>query len=311
MSSSVVTCIRGRVCECPSINEVQYQGDGYTSCEVVVAGRYRVNIEGCWSDIRDGHRFSACSMPNITGCSYPQDVEKCKEGIACRCDGVRVKTLMKDMNANARETNSSNTKATCNIFPSHDMTFPYVGVEQWLAALNLGPESPWVPFYVDTQVGRYEMTYAHNHFSMTYATIKADAEKRSKSLGQRADAMTDVDEECKKVLDAVENICPQGIPDAFVDIRLQEIFELLLQLWTLGGSGGESFWEEGDDFGVDVLRFHTCLTNILSFLEKLEWWFGQDIDNEEEEDEEGEGSSEIEEDAKDGLAKQGNDSLRM
>ncbi|GJR65841.1 hypothetical protein Tco_0011906 [Tanacetum coccineum] len=51
---------------------------------------------------------------------------------------------------------------------------------------------------------------------------------------------------------------------------------------TLGGRGGESFWEGGDDFGVDVLRFHTCLTDILGFLEKLEWWFEQDIDKEEE-----------------------------
>ncbi|GJZ03579.1 retrovirus-related pol polyprotein from transposon TNT 1-94 [Tanacetum coccineum] len=73
---------------------------------------------------------------------------------------------------------------------------------------------------------------------------------------------------------------------------------------TLGGSGGESFWEEGDDFGVNVLRFHTCLTDILGFLEKLEWWFEQDIKDEGEEDEE-------EEDAKDGLAKQGNASLRV
>ncbi|GJU31299.1 hypothetical protein Tco_1174888 [Tanacetum coccineum] len=72
---------------------------------------------------------------------------------------------------------------------------------------------------------------------------------------------------------------------------------------TLGGSEGESFWEEGDDFGVDVLRFHTCLTDILGFLEKLEWWFEQGIDDEEEEDEK--------EDAKDGLAKLGNDSLIM
>nr|GEW76448.1 hypothetical protein [Tanacetum cinerariifolium] len=61
---------------------------------------------------------------------------------------------------------------------------------------------------------------------------------------------------------------------------------------TLRGCRGESFWEEGDDFGVDVLRFHTCLTNILGFLEKFEWWFKQDIDDEEEEDEEGEGGSE-------------------
>ncbi|GKC91376.1 hypothetical protein Tco_1152025, partial [Tanacetum coccineum] len=61
---------------------------------------------------------------------------------------------------------------------------------------------------------------------------------------------------------------------------------------TLGRSGGDLF-EEGDDFGVDVLRFHTCLTDILGFLEKLEWWFEQDIDDEGEEDEEGEGGSEV------------------
>ncbi|GJV05777.1 hypothetical protein Tco_1343433 [Tanacetum coccineum] len=62
---------------------------------------------------------------------------------------------------------------------------------------------------------------------------------------------------------------------------------------TLGGSGGESFWEGGDDFGVDVLRFHTCLTDILGFLKKLEWWFEQDIDDEGEYDEEGDGGSEV------------------
>ncbi|GKC34897.1 hypothetical protein Tco_1047281, partial [Tanacetum coccineum] len=52
------------------------------------------------------------------------------------------------------------------------------------------------------------------------------------------------------------------------------------------GSRGESLWEECDDSGVDVLRFHTCLTDILGFLGKLEWWFEQDIDDEGEEDEE-------------------------
>ncbi|GKA43472.1 hypothetical protein Tco_0736196, partial [Tanacetum coccineum] len=51
---------------------------------------------------------------------------------------------------------------------------------------------------------------------------------------------------------------------------------------TLRGRGGESFWEGGDDFRVDVLRFYTCLTDILGFLEKLEWWFEQDIAKEEE-----------------------------
>ncbi|GKE81431.1 hypothetical protein Tco_1551431 [Tanacetum coccineum] len=58
-------------------------------------------------------------------------------------------------------------------------------------------------------------------------------------------------------------------------------------------NGGESFWEEGDDFGVDVLRFHTCLTDILGFLEKLEWWFEQDIVDEGGEDEENGGGDEV------------------
>nr|GEY75302.1 hypothetical protein [Tanacetum cinerariifolium] len=57
--------------------------------------------------------------------------------------------------------------------------------------------------------------------------------------------------------------------------------------------GVSLFWEEGDDFGVDVLRFHTCLTDIFGFLEKLKWWFEQDIDDREEEDEEGEVGSEF------------------
>ncbi|GJV26746.1 hypothetical protein Tco_1383194 [Tanacetum coccineum] len=56
--------------------------------------------------------------------------------------------------------------------------------------------------------------------------------------------------------------------------------------WTLRGNGGESFWEGGDDFGVDVLRFHTYLTDILSFLEKFGWRFEQDIDGESGDDNE-------------------------
>ncbi|GJT08011.1 hypothetical protein Tco_0842473 [Tanacetum coccineum] len=62
---------------------------------------------------------------------------------------------------------------------------------------------------------------------------------------------------------------------------------------TLGGSGGESFWEGGNDFGVGVLRSHTCLTDILGFLEKLEWWFEEDIDDEGELDKEDDGGSKV------------------
>ncbi|KAI3498142.1 hypothetical protein L1887_33911 [Cichorium endivia] len=54
----------------------------------------------------------------------------------------------------------------------HDMTFPYVGIEQWIAALNLAVDSPWKPFYVNKQVGGYEMTYGQNDFSLTFATVK-------------------------------------------------------------------------------------------------------------------------------------------
>ncbi|GJR17721.1 ARID DNA-binding domain-containing protein [Tanacetum coccineum] len=54
----------------------------------------------------------------------------------------------------------------------HDMTFPYVGIEEWIGSLNLAPASPWKPFYVDNQVGGYKMTYAQDDFSLTFATVK-------------------------------------------------------------------------------------------------------------------------------------------
>ncbi|GKA96900.1 hypothetical protein Tco_0824794 [Tanacetum coccineum] len=44
-----------------------------------------------------------------------------------------------------------------------------------------------------------------------------------------------------------------------------------VEIESLEGNEGEYFWEEGDDFGVDVLCFHTCLTDILGFLEKFRW----------------------------------------
>ncbi|PWA59060.1 serine carboxypeptidase-like 16 [Artemisia annua] len=54
----------------------------------------------------------------------------------------------------------------------HDMTFPYVGIEQWIVALGLSVDSPWKPFYVNDQVGGYEMRYTQNNFSLTFATVK-------------------------------------------------------------------------------------------------------------------------------------------
>nr|XP_043633062.1 serine carboxypeptidase-like 16 [Erigeron canadensis] len=54
----------------------------------------------------------------------------------------------------------------------HDMTFPYVGIEEWINALNLKVDSSWMPFYVDSQVGGYKMSYAQKDFSLTFATVK-------------------------------------------------------------------------------------------------------------------------------------------
>ncbi|KAJ9550585.1 hypothetical protein OSB04_014630 [Centaurea solstitialis] len=54
----------------------------------------------------------------------------------------------------------------------HDMTFPYLGVEKWIASLNLNIEIPWKPFYVDGQVGGYHMKYAQNDYSLTFTTVK-------------------------------------------------------------------------------------------------------------------------------------------
>ncbi|KAM7524750.1 hypothetical protein LguiA_014652 [Lonicera macranthoides] len=54
-SSNITACkdtFRGRVCECPFRNGVQYKGDGYTSCE---------------------------------------DINECKEGVACQCNGCSCK----------------------------------------------------------------------------------------------------------------------------------------------------------------------------------------------------------------------------
>ncbi|KAL7590125.1 protein NPG1 [Lactuca sativa] len=66
---------------------------------------------------------------------------------------------------------------------------------------------------------------------------------KTKSL-QKLNRIKDAAEECKRVLDAVEKIFPQGIPEAFVDTKLQETIsravELLPQLWAEAGSYHEA-----------------------------------------------------------------------
>ncbi|KAK3143744.1 hypothetical protein QOZ80_4AG0304400 [Eleusine coracana subsp. coracana] len=86
---------RGRICQCPVVDGVQYQGDGYTECKAVGPGRCAMNNAGCWSETRHGKTFSACSDSDLSGCKCPpgfmgngfhcQDVNECSEKLACSC----------------------------------------------------------------------------------------------------------------------------------------------------------------------------------------------------------------------------------
>ncbi|XP_068656258.1 vacuolar-sorting receptor 3-like [Aristolochia californica] len=87
---------RGRVCECPLVEGVQFKGDGYSHCEASGPGRCKLNNGGCWHATQDGHSFSACQEAEGSKCQCPagfrgdginhcDDINECKEKRACQC----------------------------------------------------------------------------------------------------------------------------------------------------------------------------------------------------------------------------------
>lgn len=98
-AANVTACrdtFRGRVCECPTFNGVQFKGDGYSNCEPAGPGKCLINQGGCWHETRNGKTFSACQESGDGKCQCPagfrgdgvkkcEDIDECKERKACHC----------------------------------------------------------------------------------------------------------------------------------------------------------------------------------------------------------------------------------
>lgn len=55
----------------------------------------------------------------------------------------------------------------------HDMMVPHIGTLKWIQSLDLTiTESDWDAWYSDDQVAGYKTTYAHNNYSLVFATVK-------------------------------------------------------------------------------------------------------------------------------------------
>ncbi|QCE08444.1 vacuolar-sorting receptor 1-like [Vigna unguiculata] len=98
-SANITACkdtFRGRVCECPLVDGVQFKGDGYTTCAASGPGRCKINNGGCWHEARNGHAYSACLDDGGVKCKCPagfkgdgvkncEDIDECREKKACQC----------------------------------------------------------------------------------------------------------------------------------------------------------------------------------------------------------------------------------
>ncbi|CAL5195220.1 unnamed protein product [Lathyrus oleraceus] len=98
-AANITACrdtFRGRICECPIVQNVKFVGDGYIHCEASGPLRCAVNNGGCWQGSQSGRAYSACIDDHTKGCKCPrgfrgdgvhscEDVDECKEKLACQC----------------------------------------------------------------------------------------------------------------------------------------------------------------------------------------------------------------------------------
>lgn len=106
-SGKITACkdtFRGRVCECPLVNGVQFEGDGYTHCEARGPQHCKVENGGCWEDTRNGIYRTACHDWKRSGCLCPDgfegngtaaggcvDIDECSRRLKCQCPECKCK----------------------------------------------------------------------------------------------------------------------------------------------------------------------------------------------------------------------------
>ncbi|XP_054785284.1 vacuolar-sorting receptor 1-like isoform X2 [Prosopis cineraria] len=104
-STNITACrdtFRGRVCECPIVQNVKFVGDGYTHCEASGALRCEINNGGCWKGTQSVRTYSACIDDRTKGCKCPpgfrgdgvrscEDIDECEEKMACQCPECKCK----------------------------------------------------------------------------------------------------------------------------------------------------------------------------------------------------------------------------